>query len=105
ENCHRRQSTNGRYGLPADRRRTWSAPGLQSPGGMTVDLVAFSHLTQRIIGAAIEVHRHLGPGLLESIYQECLARELASHQLSFIAQRSSPVIYKGVRLSASYRLD
>jgi GxxExxY protein len=72
---------------------------------MTVDLVAFNYLTQRIIGAAIEVHRHLGPGLFESIYQECLARELASRQLSFSAQRSSPVLYKGVRLSVSYRLD
>jgi GxxExxY protein len=70
---------------------------------MTVDLVQFNHLTQRIIGAAIEVHRHVGPGLLESIYQECLARELASHPLAFVLQQSAPVIYKGVRLSASYR--
>jgi GxxExxY protein len=69
------------------------------------DLVAFNCLTQRIIGAAIEVHRHLGPGLLESIYQECLIRELALRQLSFAAQRSAPVVYKGVRLAASYRLD
>lgn len=72
---------------------------------MAVDLVAFNRLTQRIIGAAIEVHRHLGPGLLESIYQECLIRELALRQLSFAAQRSAPVVYKGVRLAASYRLD
>jgi GxxExxY protein len=72
---------------------------------VTVHLVPLNHLTQRIIGAAIEVHRHLGPGLLESIYQECLARELASRRLAFIDQQSAPVIYKGVRLSASYRLD
>ena len=72
---------------------------------MTVDLVAFNRLTRRIIGAAIEVHRHLGPGLLESIYQECLNRELALRQLSFVAQRATPVLYKGVRLPASYRLD
>ena len=72
---------------------------------MPVDLVALSPLTQRIIGAAIEVHRHLGPGLLESIYQQCLTRELASQNLSFVTQRSAPVVYKGVRLPASYRLD
>jgi GxxExxY protein len=66
---------------------------------------ALNGLTARIIGAAVEVHRHLGPGLLESIYQECLARELASRQLSFSLQQTAPVIYKGVRLSAFYRLD
>jgi GxxExxY protein len=72
---------------------------------MSVDLVAFHHLTQRIIGAAIEVHRHLGPGLLESIYQECLARELAARRLAFVTQRSAPIIYKDVPLSGSYQLD
>ena len=72
---------------------------------MAVDLVAFNPLTQSIIGAAIEVHRHLGPGLLESVYQECLTSELASRQISFVTQLSAPVIYKGVRLSASCRLD
>jgi GxxExxY protein len=72
---------------------------------VSVDLAAFNHVTQQILGAAIEVHRHLGPGLLESIYQQCLVRELASRGLSFVTQRSSPVIYKGVRLPACYRLD
>jgi GxxExxY protein len=72
---------------------------------MTIDLVGFNSLTRRIIGCAIEVHRHFGPGLLESSYQECLARELALRRLSFRAQQSAPVIYKGVRLEASYRLD
>jgi GxxExxY protein len=72
---------------------------------MAIDLVGFNALTRRIIGCAIEVHRHLGPGLLESSYQECLARELALHRLPFRAQQSAPVIYKGVRLEASYRLD
>ena len=66
---------------------------------------ALNRLTARIIGAAIEVHRHLGPGLLESIYQECLARELASRRLAFTVQQPAPVVYKGVRLSAVYRLD
>jgi GxxExxY protein len=72
---------------------------------VAVDLVAFNDLTQRIIGAAIEVHRQLGPGLLESMYQQCLVRELALRSLPFIAQHSVPVVYKGVQLSASYRLD
>jgi GxxExxY protein len=72
---------------------------------MAVDLAAFDDLTQRILGAAIDVHRHLGPGLLESIYQECLVRELAARRLSFVSQQSSSILYKGVRLSGSYRLD
>ncbi len=66
---------------------------------------ALNRLTARIIGAAIEVHRHLGPGLLESMYQACLARELASRQLSFSLHQTAPVIYKGVRLPAFYRFD
>lgn len=72
---------------------------------MAVDPVAYEPLTKRIIGAAIEVHRHLGPGLLESVYQECLARELAACRLSFVSQQSAPLSYKGVRLAASFRLD
>ena len=72
---------------------------------MAVDPVIYEPLTKRIIGAAIEVHRHLGPGLLESVYQECLARELAAHRLSFVTQQSAPVSYKGVQLAASFRLD
>jgi len=72
---------------------------------MTVDTAAFRHLTQAVIGAAIEVHRHLGPGLLESVYQECLAREMAARRLAFATQQSAPIVYKGVPLSAAYRLD
>jgi GxxExxY protein len=72
---------------------------------MAVDLAAFDNLTERILGAAIDVHRHLGPGLLESVYQECLVRELAARRVSFVTQQSSSILYKGVRLSGSYRLD
>jgi GxxExxY protein len=97
--------TRGGYRIQWNVRLTRSALGLHSARRMTVDLVAFNPLTRRIIGAAIEVHRQLGPGLLESIYQECLARELALRQLSFITQQSAPVVYKGVRLAAVYRLD
>ena len=62
-------------------------------------------LTEKIIGAAIEVHRALGPGLLESIYQACLAREFGLRGLKFVEQKSLPVEYKGLRLETGYRLD
>jgi GxxExxY protein len=65
----------------------------------------FNELTGRIIGAAIEVHRVLGPGLLESSYVPCLHHELAQAGLRFEAQRIVPVVYKGVTLSSSYRVD
>jgi GxxExxY protein len=61
--------------------------------------------TGRIIGAAIEVHRALGPGLLESAYQTCLARELSLQGISFEQQKALPVEYKGARLDCGYRLD
>lgn len=62
-------------------------------------------LTGRVIGAAIEVHRVLGPGLLESTYLACLQYELAARGLRFTAQRAVPIVYKDVRLEASYRVD
>ena len=62
-------------------------------------------LTHEIIGAAIEVHRALGPGLLESAYEECLAREFTIRGISFERQKPLPVIYKEVRVEAGYRVD
>ena len=62
-------------------------------------------LTQKIIGAGIEVHRALGPGLLESIYQTCLAHEFALRGLGFEQEKPLPVEYKGIRLACGYRLD
>lgn len=62
-------------------------------------------LTENIIGAAMEVHRALGPGLLESTYEMCLCRELALHELSFERQKAIPVDYKGVKLDCGYRAD
>ena len=62
-------------------------------------------LTQQIIGAAIEVHRALGPGLLESAYEACLCRELALRQIPFERQVQLPVSYKGVEVDCGYRLD
>ena len=64
-----------------------------------------NELTEQIIGAAIEVHRHLGPGLLESAYQRCLARELTLRNIPFQPERQLPVEYKGVLLDCGYRLD
>ena len=62
-------------------------------------------LTERIIGCAIEVHRTLGPGLLESLYQECLVIELAEQQLSFEADRCVNLEYKGRRIRHTLKLD
>jgi GxxExxY protein len=62
-------------------------------------------LTERVIGAAIEVHRALGPGLLESAYEECLCHELHLRGISFERQVPLPVEYKGVKLDCGYRLD
>jgi len=62
-------------------------------------------LTREIIGAAIEVHRALGPGLLESAYELCLGRELQNRGLPVLRQVQLPVCYKGIRLDAGYRID
>jgi GxxExxY protein len=62
-------------------------------------------LTDKIIGAAIEVHRHRGPGLLESAYEACLCYELAAGGLQFRRQEQLPVAYKGLRLDCGYRMD
>ena len=62
-------------------------------------------LTERVIGLAIEVHRALGPGLLESAYEECLCLELEHAGLGYARQVPLPVVYKGRRLECGYRLD
>lgn len=62
-------------------------------------------LTGKVIGCAIEVHRLLGPGLLKSTYQNCLARELALSEIDFHMECELPVEYKGIRLDCGYRID
>jgi GxxExxY protein len=62
-------------------------------------------LTEKIIGYAIDVHRALGPGLLESAYEECLCHELKEHRIAFERQVLLPVVYKTVRLECGYRMD
>jgi GxxExxY protein len=65
----------------------------------------FEDGTGEVIGALIEVHRHLGPGLLESAYEACVCAELCQRGLKFEQQRPLAVDYKGVRLDCGYRLD
>ena len=62
-------------------------------------------LTRRVIGCAIEVHRHLGPGLLESAYEDCLCHEMSLEDIAHERQIALPVVYKGLSISAGYRLD
>jgi GxxExxY protein len=65
----------------------------------------FDELSKRVIGCALEVHRNLGPGLLESAYEQCLAHELSCAKLPFQLQVALPVNYKGVQLDCGYRID
>jgi GxxExxY protein len=62
-------------------------------------------LTHEIIGAAIEVHKCLGPGLLESAYAECMARELNGRGIPFDREKSLPLVYKDLKLDCGYRVD
>jgi GxxExxY protein len=64
-----------------------------------------NEVTEAIIGAAICVHRELGPGLLESAYEACLAYELTERKLKFERQKSLPVVYRGVELDCGYGVD
>ncbi len=64
-----------------------------------------NEIATKIIGCAIEVHRQLGPGLLESAYQECLRYELAQAGLDVVGERPMPIVYKDIRLDHGYRID
>jgi len=72
---------------------------------MLIDPKAFERITGPIIDSAIEVHRHMGPGLLESAYLPCMKYELTKRRLRFQEQRAIPLVYKGVSLDTSYRVD
>ena len=64
-----------------------------------------NHLSHEVIGAAIEVHRRLGPGLLESVYEECLSIELRNRGIAHERQKPVSVVYRGVDVGAGYRAD
>jgi GxxExxY protein len=64
-----------------------------------------NQITEKIIGCAIEVHRNLGPGLLESAYEECLAFEILNSGLKVVRQQPVPVVYKNIKLDCGYRID
>jgi GxxExxY protein len=64
-----------------------------------------NEIPEAIIGASIEVHRELGPGLLESAYRQCLCHELTLRGVPSVCERPLPVIYKGLRLDCGYRVD
>ncbi len=67
--------------------------------------IKFSELSNKVIGCAIEVHKALGPGLLESAYSRCLCHELLLNNIPFEAEKPLPVVYKGCRLDCGYRMD
>jgi len=67
--------------------------------------VEFDPLSNRVIGCALEVHRALGPGLLESAYEQCLAHELRAEGIAAAVQEPLPIRYKGLQLDAGYRVD
>jgi GxxExxY protein len=68
-------------------------------------MMEFDELSHRVIGCALEAHRELGPGLLESAYEQCLAHELKLKDIAFRLQCPQPVEYKGLRLDCGYRID
>ncbi|QDT51981.1 GxxExxY protein [Symmachiella dynata] len=68
-------------------------------------MLLYEKLSSEIFGAAIEVHRQLGPGLLESAYQRCLCHELNLREIPFRKEIELPVQYKGIRLDCAYRID
>jgi len=78
---------------------------LHHGGAEGAERIVVNGLTEKIIGAAIEVHKLLGPGLLESAYEECLAHELSFANISFERQVPLPVIYKSLKLDCGYRID
>jgi GxxExxY protein len=67
--------------------------------------ISFDDLSYQVIGCALEVHKHLGPGLLESSYEKCLAYELALHNIAYKLQSPLSIQYKSVNIDCVYRLD
>jgi GxxExxY protein len=91
--------------MPANRKATQGSPRSHGKHGDAEVTLPYGGLTDRIIGSAIEVHRHLGPGLLESAYEECRCFEPDQNGIKFARQVPPPIHYKGVALDAAYRMD
>ncbi len=72
---------------------------------MNADILVENQLSNRVIGLAIEIHRNLGPGLLESAYEQCFCHELKMHGIRFENQVEIPLVYKGLNLDCVYRAD
>jgi len=70
-----------------------------------MELEKIDKLSNKIIGLAIEVHRHLGPGLLESVYQQCLAYELSKNGIDFVMEQPIPIKYKEINIDCGFRAD
>jgi GxxExxY protein len=70
-----------------------------------MDMKDYDELTGKVIGCAIEVHRNLGPGLLESAYERCLSFELSANNLRHCVQKELPIKYKGIDIDCDYRID
>jgi GxxExxY protein len=87
------------------KAKTEIAEGAEVTRSGRISPVAENEITEKVIGAAIEVHRLLGPGLLESAYEECLCYELSRLGLPFQRQVQVPVTYKGLRLDCGFKLD
>ena len=72
---------------------------------MALGTPELNRISHSAIGAAMEVHRVLGPGLLESAYESCLAHELTERRIGYERQKALPVVYKGLRVESGYRID
>lgn len=98
-----------RWGLRVMRRRNFGVKNVITQSFAERDTEFHremdNKLTDIIIGCAIEVHRHLGPGLLESAYQECLLFELRSKGLIVQKEKPVPIVYKDIKLDHGYRID
>jgi GxxExxY protein len=85
--------------------RFFSITEIHRANGDTQKIMETNLLTEKIIGLAIEVHRHLGPGLLESAYKECLFYEIKKHDLTVECEKPFPLVYKEIKLDQGYRID
>jgi GxxExxY protein len=93
------------WGLRRNRRHLISLRAFASFAPLRYPLINSTDLTHRIIGAAINIHRALGPRLLKAVYEECLAREFVLRGIPFERQKPIPLVYKDLKLECDYRLD